>query len=69
MTIKMHTKYMRCSKSSSQREVHNDIGLPQKPRRISNEQPNLPPERIRERTNKTESQKKEGNNNNQRRNK
>ena len=30
MTIKMHTKYMRCSKSSSQREICSDTGLPLK---------------------------------------
>ena len=32
---------MACSKGSSQREVHNNKGLPQKTTRISNKQPNL----------------------------
>ena len=51
-------------KSSSEREVHSDIGLPQETRKISNTKPNLPPKRIRKRRiNNTQSQQKEGNNN------
>ena len=38
---------MGCSKSSPKREVHSDTGLPQKTRKISNKQPNLPPKRSR----------------------
>ena len=54
-----HTKTMGCSKSSSWREVHSDTGLPQKTRKISNNQPNLPLKRIRKR--RTNKQQKEGN--------
>ena len=43
------------SKSNSKREVHSDTGLPEETRKISNKQPNLPPKRIRKRTNKTQS--------------
>ena len=58
------------SKSSSEREVHSDTGPPQNTRKISNKQPNLPPERIiRRKTNKTQSQQKEGNHKDQRENK
>ena len=61
---------MGCRKRSSEREVHRDTGLPQETRKISNKQPNLPPKRIRKRrTNKTQSQQKEGNNKYQRGNK
>ena len=61
---------MGCSKSSSKGEVHNDSGLPQKTRKTSSKQPNLPPKRIRRRTtSKTQSQQKEGNNKDQRANK
>ena len=45
-------KSMRCSKSSSKRETHSDIGLPQETRKISNKQPNIPPKRIRKRKTK-----------------
>ena len=63
-------KSLECSKSSSRREVHRDIGLPQETRKISNKQPKLPPKRIRKRrTNKPQSQQKEGNNKAQRENK
>ena len=42
-----HTKTMRCSKSSSKREVHSDTRLPQKKKKkISNKQPNLSPEEL-----------------------
>ena len=55
--------------SSSKREVHTDTGLPQGTK-ISNKQLNLPPKRIRKRrTNKTQSQQREGNNKDQRGNK
>ena len=37
---------MGCCKSSAQREVHSNTGLPQKRRKISNQQLNLPPIRI-----------------------
>ena len=61
---------MGLSKSSSKREVHSDTGLPQETRKILNKQPNLPPKSIRKRrTNKTQSQQKEGNNKYQRGNK
>ena len=43
---------MRCSKSSSKREVYSTIILPQKVRKISNKQPNLTPKAIRERRTK-----------------
>ena len=63
-------KSMECSKSSSKREVYSNTGLPQETRKISNKQPNLPPKRIRKRrTNKGQSQQKEGNNKDQRGNK
>ena len=48
-------KSMRCSKSSSKREVYSDANLPQETRKISNKQPNLTPKATRERTNKTQS--------------
>ena len=42
-----HTKTMRCSKSSSKREVHSDTRLPQKKKKkISNKQPNLSPKEL-----------------------
>ena len=44
---------MGYGKSSTQREVHSNIGLPQKTRKPQNKQPNLIPERIRKRTNET----------------
>ena len=62
------SKFMGCSKSISKWEVYSDIGLPHEIRKISNKQPNLQPKGIRKRTNKAESQQKEGNNNDQRRN-
>ena len=43
---------MGCSKSSSKREVYSNIILPQETRNISNEQPNLTPNAIRERRRK-----------------
>ena len=52
---------MRCSKSSSKREVHSDSRLPQKQEK-SDKHPNLLPERLRKRrAKKTQSQKKERN--------
>ena len=43
-----------CRKSSMKSKVRSEIGLPQKRRKISYQQPNLPPKRIRKRrTNKT----------------
>ena len=47
-------KSMVCSKSSSQREVYSDIGLPQELRKISNKQHNLTPKGARRRRNKTQ---------------
>ena len=48
--------------TKAEREVHNDTGLPQKRRKISNQQLNLPPKRMRKRrTNKAENQQKGGN--------
>ena len=57
-----HTKSMGCSKSSPKREFHSDKGLPQKTRKISNKQPNLPPKinRGNKQTNKTKNQQKKG---------
>ena len=43
---------MGCSKSSSKREVYNNIILPQETRNISNKQPNLTPKAIRKRRTK-----------------
>ena len=40
---------MGCSKSSPKREVHSDMGLPQKARKNSNKQPNQPPKTTRKR--------------------
>ena len=37
---------MGCHKSKSQREVHSDTGLPQKRRKISSQQLNLPPKKL-----------------------
>ena len=43
---------VRCSKSSSKREVYSNKLLSQETRKISNKQPNLTPKAIRERTTK-----------------
>ena len=43
------TKSMGCSISSPKMEVHSNTGLPQKTRKISSKQPNVPPKRIRKR--------------------
>ena len=43
---------MRCSKSSSNREVYSNTILPQETRNISKKQPNLTPKAIRERRTK-----------------
>ena len=54
MTIKTRQrKPMRCSKNSSKREVYSKTILPEKTRNISNKQPNLTPNAIRERTKRT----------------
>ena len=42
-----HSKYMGYHKSSSQKEIHSNTGLPQKRRKISNQQLNLTPKWIR----------------------
>ena len=56
-------KFWGYSKSSSKKEIHSKTGLPREIRKISNKQPNLPCKRIRKRrTNKAQSQQKEGNN-------
>ena len=61
---------MRCSKSSSKREVYSNTILPEETRKISNKQPNLTPKATREsRTNRAQSQQKKENNKDQRRNK
>ena len=61
---------MRCSKSSSKREAYRNTILPQETRNISNKQPKLTPKATTERrTNKTQSQQKERNHKDQRRNK
>ena len=53
---------MRCSKSSSKREVYSYTSLPKETRKISSKQSNLTPKGTRERgTNKTQSQQKERN--------
>ena len=39
----MKTQPMGCCKSSAQREIHSNTGLPQKRRKTSNQQLNLPP--------------------------
>ena len=49
---------MGCSKSSSYRKIHSNTGLPQKTRKISNKQPNLPPKRIRKRKTKVKVNKR-----------
>ena len=43
---------MACSKSSSKREAYSNKILPQKTRKVSNKQPNIPPRAIRERRKK-----------------
>ena len=43
---------MRCSKSSSKKEVYSKTIPPQKTRKISNKQPNLTPKAIRKRRTK-----------------
>jgi len=59
-------KPMGCSKSSSKRKAYRHTGLPQKPRNISNKEPNLPSKGIRKRTSQAQGQQKEGNNKDQR---
>ena len=49
-------------KKKFKERVYSDAGLPEEMRKISNKQPNLPPKGIRKRrTNKAQSQQKEGN--------
>lgn len=43
---------MGCNKNGAKREVQSDTGPPQKTRKISNKQPNLPPKRIGKRRTK-----------------
>ena len=52
---------MGCCKSSAQREIHSNTGLPQKRRKISNQQLNLPPKRTEkeEQTKRKVSRRKE----------
>ena len=50
---------MGCRKSSAQREIQSNTGLPQKRRKISNQQLNLPPKRIRKRRIKHKVRRKE----------
>ena len=52
---------MGCSKSCSKRKDQSNTSPPQETRKISNKQPNLIPKATRERTGKTQSQKKERN--------
>ena len=52
---------MRCSKSSSKREVYSNTSLPQETRKISNKQSNLTPQGTgKRRTNEAQSWWKEG---------
>ena len=59
------TKPMGHSKGSPNREVHRDTGLPKKNRNISTKQPNPTPRRTRTTTKTTQSEYKEGNNQDQ----
>ena len=55
-------KSMGFRKSISKREVYSNTDLPQERRKISHKQSNLPPKGItKRRTNKAQSQQKEGN--------
>ena len=55
-------KPMRCSKSSSKREVYSNTILPQEIKQISNKQPNHTPKATNEtRTNKNQHQQQERN--------
>ena len=60
---------MGCNKSSSKKEAYSNTRLPQEIRKISNKQPNLTLKATRERTSKTQSEKKERNHRDQSRNK
>ena len=53
-------KPMRCSKSSSKREVYSNTVLPQETRNNTNKQPNLTSKAIRERENKKSPKLAEG---------
>lgn len=45
---KYHTsKSMRCSKNASEKEVHSNMGLPQKTRKFPNKQSNFTPKETR----------------------
>ena len=58
------------SESSPEREFHSTTGLPQEERKITNKQSNTIPKRTRKTTtNKAQSEQKEGNNQDQSRNK
>ena len=50
-------KPLGCSKSSSKRESYSNTVLPQQTRKISNKQPNLTPEAVRERRTKKKTPK------------
>ena len=64
-TMKTHPYKNLWDKNSSKREAHNDIGLPQETRKISNKQPNLPPKIFRgEKKTKIQSHQDEGSNKN-----
>ena len=52
---KYDPKSLGCNKSNSKRKVHRNTILPQKTRKISNEQPNLISKAARGRTNKIKS--------------
>ena len=52
-------KTIRCSKSSSKREVYSNTGLPQEIRKISNKQTNLPSKGILKRTKRKVNRRKE----------
>ena len=65
-----HIKTYKTQQRSSKRKVYSDTGPSQETRKISNKQLNLPSKGIRKRrTNKAQSQQKEGNNKDQSRNK
>ena len=60
---------MGCNKSISKREIYSNPSLPQEIRTISNKQPKFTLKETRRRKNKTQSQYKERNLNDQSRNK
>ena len=66
---KMTQNLWDAAKAVYKREVYSNTILPQETRNISNKQPNLTPEAIRERRNKPKSQQQERNHTHQIRNK